>query len=152
MICIERCASFPYKQKDLFDLINDIKAYPTFLPYCHSAQILEESKQRMLAKLSIGKTPVHYDITTLNTLDAPNHIHIKLQDGPLQSLEGNWHFKTNEKKQCEVIFSLRIELINRFIEMATKKTIASIIDEIMQAIIDHSINKLDNEQNSTITK
>jgi coenzyme Q-binding protein COQ10 len=49
----------PYSRKELYSVIADISSYPTFLPYCNSAKILEwshpdNSQQRWPARALLG--------------------------------------------------------------------------------------------------
>ena len=79
----------PFKQKDIFNLVNDVEAYPDFLPWCSSAKIFEKTSDQVLAKLTLKKMGVSYELVTRNRLSPYNLIDIELVEGPLQSLKGN---------------------------------------------------------------
>ncbi|EIW82055.1 hypothetical protein CONPUDRAFT_53959 [Coniophora puteana RWD-64-598 SS2] len=49
---------FPYKPKELYDVIANVSSYPQFVPYCTNSRILQQYKQNgethMDAELSVG--------------------------------------------------------------------------------------------------
>ena len=51
---IQRSALLPYPARALFDLVNDVKRYPEFLPWCSASQVLEESESLMRAELTLS--------------------------------------------------------------------------------------------------
>ena len=71
---INRSALMPFKQKDIFNLVNDVEAYPDFLPWCSSAKIFEKTSDQVLAKLTLKKMGVSYELVTRNRLSPYNLI------------------------------------------------------------------------------
>ena len=108
----------PFKQKDIFDLVNDVEAYPDFLPWCSSAKIIEKSADYVLAKLTLKRVGVSYDLVTRNRLSPFDFIDIEFVEGPLQSLSGRWAFIELGDLGCKVEMSLSFELKKQLIDKA----------------------------------
>ena len=108
----------PFKQKDIFNLVNDVEAYPDFLPWCSSAKIIEKSSDCVLAKLTLKRVGVSYDLVTRNRLSPFDFIDIEFVEGPLQSLNGRWAFTELGDLGCKVEMSLRFELKKQLIDKA----------------------------------
>lgn len=108
----------PFRQKDIFSLVNDVEAYPDFLPWCSSAKILEKSSDCVLAKLTITRLGVSYDLVTKNLLSPFKFIDIEFVEGPLQSLNGRWVFTELGDLGCKVEMDLCFELKKQIIDKA----------------------------------
>ena len=108
----------PFKQKDIFNLVNDVEAYPDFLPWCSSAKIIEKSSDCVLAKLTLKRVGVSYDLVTRNRLSPFDFIDIEFVEGPLQSLNGRWAFTELGDLGCKVEMSLRFELKKQLFDKA----------------------------------
>ena len=53
---ITRTALVPFSAQQMFTLVNDVTAYPDFLPGCSGTQILEQSSEHMMASVDeIGR-------------------------------------------------------------------------------------------------
>ena len=52
---IEKSALVMYSSKEMFDLVNDVDAYPEFLPHCSDAKIITQQASGMPASLEISK-------------------------------------------------------------------------------------------------
>ena len=129
---INRSALMPFKQKDIFNLVNDVEAYPDFLPWCSSAEILEKTSDQVLAKLTLKKMGVSYELVTRNRLSPFNLIDIELVEGPLQSLKGEWLFTELGDLGCKVEMSLGFELKKRFIDKAMGSLLESAAEDMVR--------------------
>ncbi len=74
----------------MFDLVNDITAYPSRFSWCHSAQLFEHDEHRLMARLDVVVGAFRTWFITDNTLKRPSQIDMKLRDGPFKRLEGRW--------------------------------------------------------------
>ena len=55
MVTISRSALVEYSAQQMFDLINDIAAYPQFMPGCLGADIISQTDEVVEARLTLGK-------------------------------------------------------------------------------------------------
>ena len=77
----------------MFDLVNDVEAYPTRFPWCADAKILaREGDDVRIARLDLRFAGLTQSFTTRNTAERPHRLHMHLVEGPLKALEGEFTF------------------------------------------------------------
>lgn len=133
MASIERSALVSFSCQQMFDLVNDIEAYPQFVPGCVSATILEQSDDHKVAKLDISKAGIGKSFTTRNTLHAPERIDMQLVDGPFKRLSGGWQFQPLSENACKIVFKLDFEFSNRLLSMAFGRIFHEITSRMVDA-------------------
>lgn len=106
---IQRSALVLHSSERMYNLVNDVNAYPSFLPWCKEAVIINQSDHQMVATLGLSKGALMHKFTTKNQLQAPNQISIELVDGPFSKLKGNWQFVSLEQMACKVMLTLEFE-------------------------------------------
>ena len=101
---IKRSAMVRHSPEAMFDLVNDIEAYPQFMPGCVAARIIRNSSSRaddsgaggdedeVLAELCLSKAGISRRITTRNRLQHPRSITMQLERGDLAGLDARWEF------------------------------------------------------------
>ncbi len=107
---ISRSALVAYSAERMYDLVNDVQAYPEFLPWCGRTWVLESHGSEMVARIEVRKGGVVHAFTTRNSLHRPEKIHLSLVEGPFKNLEGVWHFAALDESACKVILELNFEL------------------------------------------
>ena len=93
----------------MFDLVNDVRAYPEFLPWCERASVTYVNDTRAEATLEIGVRGMTHKFATRNQLDRPRRIELELLSGPFRRLSGEWRFEAVEDDGCEVSLELDFE-------------------------------------------
>jgi ribosome-associated toxin RatA of RatAB toxin-antitoxin module len=134
MQTVTASALVAYSSQQMFDLVNNIEAYPQFMPGCVGARVLSRGDDWLEAELDLNKSGFNQSFTTRNQLTAPDLIHMQLVAGPFSRLEGYWRFKSLNESACKVEFELNFELQNRFLQMAAGKMFASISQQQVDAI------------------
>jgi len=74
----------------LFDLINDIESYPSFVPWCTHARVLSRSAREIVATIGVQRGPLQSEFTTRNELEQDRRVLMHLVSGPFKVLEGEW--------------------------------------------------------------
>ncbi len=74
----------------LFDLINDIESYPSFIPWCTHAKVLSQSEREIVATIGVKQGPLQSEFTTRNALEPGRRVLMHLVTGPFRVLEGEW--------------------------------------------------------------
>lgn len=92
MIQIRRSAIVRYSAAQMFDLVNDVEAYPRRFAWCSEAQVLERDANTLLARLDLRIAGMNTQFTTRNTLDPPQRIAMQLVEGQFRQLAGAWDF------------------------------------------------------------
>ncbi len=113
MIEIRRSAMVKYSPAQMFDLVNEVEAYPKRFPWCVSAAILERGTDVLVARLDLKFAGFHQSFTTRNMVNAPERLQMSLVDGPFRSLEGVWSFSALGDAGCKVAFALDFEYAGR---------------------------------------
>jgi ribosome-associated toxin RatA of RatAB toxin-antitoxin module len=115
MPTIQRSALVEHSAARMFALVNDIEAYPRRFDWCDSAQVLERSDERVVARLDLGLGSLRTWFTTENSLAPPHHIDMQLRDGPFRKLAGRWQFHALDECACKVTLTLDFEASNRLL-------------------------------------
>ncbi len=88
----EEQATLAYGADELFEVVADVRDYPSFVPWCSGARILREAQQEIIAGLVIGFGPFQESFTSQVTLDRPRQVRVHAIDGPLEHLANVWTF------------------------------------------------------------
>jgi ribosome-associated toxin RatA of RatAB toxin-antitoxin module len=133
MTTITRSSLVLYTPDQMFDLVNDVEAYPSFLPWCRDSKIISKSDDEISASLDLTKGGIHHVFSTQNKLVHGKSIDIKLIDGPFQHLEGHWQFDMIGNNQgCRIQLDMDFEFSNRLISMA----LGPIFTQISGSLVD----------------
>jgi ribosome-associated toxin RatA of RatAB toxin-antitoxin module len=121
MRTVHREAIVPHAAERMYELVNDIEAYPRFLPWCPEAEILEAGEQEIKARLTLSRGGLRRSFTTRNRLEPPTLMTMSLVEGPFSRLEGKWQFTSLGDHSCKVEFELEFTLQSRLLGMAVGK-------------------------------
>lgn len=111
MPSIEKKAISFFKPSELYALVTDIKAYPSFFPWCIAAEILkEQGPNHCTAKLAFKKKWFEFSLTTENMMTLNESIVMAQQQGPFKRFNASWKFH-NMDGGAEVVFVLNFELL-----------------------------------------
>jgi len=133
MPSISRSALVMHSCHDMYKLINDILAYPNFLPDCKESKIVAQQKDSMTAALLVSKGGISKWFTTKNTFVADQQINLQLVDGPFKSLTGSWELTALSDVACKVSLQLDYEFSNRLIALAFGGVFAHMANHMVQA-------------------
>lgn len=130
---ISRTALVPYSAEQMYQLVNDVKAYPKFLPGCSGSRVLDESASQMMAAVDVSKAGISKTFTTRNTLISNQSIVMQLVDGPFRKLIGGWTFTPVGDEACRIEFQLDFEFTNKLIELAFGRIFKELAGNMVQA-------------------
>ena len=82
----------PYRPEQLFDLVADVGKYPQFLPWCVAARVRSRTERELVADLTIGFGPFRETFTSRVTLDRPQRVKVRYENGPFRYLNNQWEF------------------------------------------------------------
>ena len=89
---IHRQALVRFTPEQMFDLVNEVEAYPRRFPWCLGASVSEHDGQHLVARLDLRFAGVTQHFSTRNTLDRPHSIRMQFVNGPFDWLHGVWQF------------------------------------------------------------
>lgn len=116
MVSVKRQVEVPYSCQAMYALVNDIGAYPEFVPYCGKSKIISQTDQLIVAELSLAGAGFEKCFTTANRLTPYSKIELSLVDGPFKSLTGFWHF-VETRAGCRVELELQFEFASSVLNM-----------------------------------
>jgi ribosome-associated toxin RatA of RatAB toxin-antitoxin module len=122
-----------YSASQMYDLVNDIRAYPEFLPMCDDIEIIKEGETEKEAILKIKSGFVKLDFGTHNTLVKDERIQINLVKGPFKTLTGDWKFKQLTDTTSEVSLNMEFTFENKFVEMALGPVFRGLAGKMLDA-------------------
>ncbi|MCK5334723.1 MAG: type II toxin-antitoxin system RatA family toxin [Gammaproteobacteria bacterium] len=133
MPLISRQSLVMYSPAEMYDLVNDINAYPEFLPWCKSSHIISQTEDMIEASVEIAKGSLNKSFTTRNLLQANKMIEMKLLEGPFKHLEGYWRFKPlKDPSACKITLDLEFEFNNKLVALA----VGPIFSKIANTMVD----------------
>lgn len=131
----------------MFDLVADIASYPEFLPGCSGAQIIEQTENVVVGKLDLSKAGVTQSFVTRNTNTPHTSITLALEDGPFESLGGEWRFDALSDEACRVSLDLTFQLRSGLLKMAASRLFESVANDMVDAMVKRA-NQLQKEKAS----
>ena len=135
---VERSALVPFSVEQMFAVVNDVRAYADFLPWCDQSEVLEENDAEMIARLSIARSGIRQSFTTHNRLLSPTSIDIRLVDGPFSHLQGSWRFDPLGTEGCKVMMRLSFSFNNKLINLAVSRVFETAVDTMVDAFCERA--------------
>ncbi|MEZ7985163.1 MAG: type II toxin-antitoxin system RatA family toxin [Pseudomonadales bacterium] len=129
---IQRSALLFHSAECMYDLVNDVAAYPKFVDHCVATEVIEHSETHMLATIALEKAGVALSFTTLNTLTRPTHIQLQLQDGPFTNFTGRWQFTALREGACKVSLYIEFEMKNA----VTSRLASGVLESVSHSLVD----------------
>lgn len=135
MPVINRHALVPYSAAEMFALVDDVEAYPQFLPWCRSARVWNRDDDQVRASVELAKGAIQKSFTTLNRLQHNKMIEMRLIEGPFHHLEGFWRFDnlgTGDDRACKVTLDLEYEFSSALLAM----TVGPVFNQVANKLVD----------------
>ena len=131
---IQRSALLPFSAQQLYQLINDVQAYPQYLDGCVGAELISSSDAHMEARLDLAKAGLKYSFTTRNSLTPYQSIVMELVDGPFNRFQGAWTITALSEQACKINLDLAFELKGKVMALAAKKLFEPVANNLVDAV------------------
>ncbi len=112
---IHRHALVRHSARRMFDLVNDVAAYPRRFTWCDASEVIAQDETSMIARLDVRAAGLRISFTTRNSMTRPTRIVLALEDGPFSEFGGSWTFQTLAEDACKVSLSLEFEVASKLI-------------------------------------
>lgn len=132
MTVIRREALVARAPERLFALVNAVERYPELFPWCRAVEVLERQPDMVAARLHVRASGVEFSFATRNTLDPPRHMRMTMIEGPLRSLDGDWHFHPYGDGGCRIELVLEFEPKSRLLGFATTLAFQRLADRMVE--------------------
>ena len=130
---ISKTTVVPYTSDEMYVLVNDIEAYPSFLPWCVEAKILSQHEESLTATLSMVLGKIKQSFTTENTMQDGSRIDIQLIEGPFKHLSGYWRFIQEDEQSCHIHLHMHFEFKNKIIKHTLGKAFYKVMDTLVES-------------------
>jgi len=134
MTIINRSALLPYRAVQLFDLVNDIEAYPNYMDGCVGASVLHREGQVMEARLDLAKGGIAQSFSTRNRMTEARQITLELLDGPFEYFQGCWEFHALGDSACKISLNLEFNVKNSVLGAATARLFDKVTNNLVDAV------------------
>ena len=131
---IQRSALLPFSAQQMYQLINDIEAYPQYLDGCVGAEMISQSAEHMEARLDLAKAGLKYSFTTRNRLTPCESIVMELVDGPFNHFQGEWRITALNDEASKINLDLAFELKGKVLTLAAKKLFEPVANNLVDAV------------------
>jgi len=132
---IARSAIVGCAAESFYELVEDVEAYPRFLPWCAAAQVRERGPQRMVATLTLAAKGLRHSFTTENTGQPGRSIDMKLLEGPFRHFAARWRFTPLRPLAAKVEFSLEYEFASRLLARLLEPVFSRLADDTVEAFV-----------------
>jgi ribosome-associated toxin RatA of RatAB toxin-antitoxin module len=132
---IARSAIVEHSALEMYALVEDIEAYPRFLPWCAAATVHERQPGRTKATLTIGVSGMRHSFTTLNDNRPGEAIDMRLVEGPFRRFAAQWRFVPLSPQACRIEFSLEYEFSSRTLGRLLSPLFDGIADSMVDAFV-----------------
>jgi ribosome-associated toxin RatA of RatAB toxin-antitoxin module len=130
---ISRSALVMHSVEDMYRIINDVLAYPKFLPDCSDSKIVSQDEQSMTASLLVSKGGLKKWFTTRNTFIQNQQIALNLVDGPFKTLKGTWQLTPLSDDACKIHLALEYEFSSKVFDLAFGRVFNNLANNMVQA-------------------
>ncbi len=118
MAVVQKSALVKFSAQQMFDLVNDIEAYPKFLPWCSGSRIIKRDDDFVEAELVISKAGFNKSFSTRNKIDNGRSMTVSLLSGPFSSMEGKWEFIPLRADASKISLDLEFEMSGKLASLA----------------------------------
>ena len=129
---VNRSALVPYSAREMFVIVDDVAAYPEFLKWCKSADVLERTDAVVQATLELQKGSLSNKFTTRNERNEFESIDISLVGGPFRHLQGGWSFTDLGNDGSKVALKLDFEFESMLVDMM----FGAFFEDICNSLVD----------------
>ena len=106
---IARSAIVEHAAPAMYALVENVEAYPQFLPWCRKAQVRERTALRTVATLAVGLKGLSYEFTTQNANRPQEAIDLQLLEGPFRHFAAHWRFSALGPGAARIDFAMEYE-------------------------------------------
>jgi ribosome-associated toxin RatA of RatAB toxin-antitoxin module len=130
---ISRSAIVEHSAAEVYALVEDIEAYPKFLPWCREARVHERAASETRATLTVGVSGLRQSVTTRNENRPAEAIDMRLVEGPFREFTATWRFSPLSALACRIEFSLQYEFSSRTLGRLLEPLFDRIADTMVDA-------------------
>jgi ribosome-associated toxin RatA of RatAB toxin-antitoxin module len=125
----------------MYELVNDIKAYPRYLPMISAVRMHSQTASALRATLTLSKGALNLSFTTDNIMKDSQEIRMNLVDGPFRKLKAVWTFEPVHGDGCEATFKVDFEFKNGLMAMAFGPLFRELTESLVEAFCQQAVKR-----------
>ena len=129
---ITRSAIVEHSAEQIYTLVEDIEAYPGFLPWCRETRV-QRGPDGTRATLTVGARGLRQSFTTLNENHPGESIDMRLVEGPFRHFGAAWRFRPLSAQACTIDFSLEYDFSSRALARLLEPLFESMANTMVDA-------------------
>ena len=129
---VHRSALVPYSADDMYALVEDVDAYPSFLPWCSDVEVHFRKGNVVEATLELHKGKLSKRFRTRNTMHPKKSMQLSLVGGPFRHLSGGWTFQPLGEVGSKVSLELEFE----FESLALDLLVGAFFENACNSLVD----------------
>ena len=133
MSSFHKQVTVPYTAAQMYDLVNNINAYSTFITLCVSSEVHEEQDHKLRATIKIAKGKIGFGFTTVNTMEKGRSIAMNLENGPFKTLTGVWRFTPLGEHECIISLHFDFDFSNKLLGVALGGLFKQVCDSMVES-------------------
>ncbi len=132
-------ALLPLPAATLFAVVNDVAAYPEYLPGCREVEIHrhEPGEMQVSVAVRIGDADgLNWEsrITTCNRYLKNRLIEMRLEAGGLRALSGRWDFHALAERACRLELALDLDFAVAALNVAAQPVLERGAERVIRAV------------------
>ena len=145
MALVEKSVLIGHSAERMYGLVNDVDAYPQFLPWCKATQVEYRDASLTRAAISVDYRGFRQTFRTENHTRPAELIEIRLVSGPFRKLDGTWRFTALSPSACRVDFRLHYEFSTRLLEVPAGPVFGYIANSLVDAFVKRAEQQYDGQ-------
>jgi len=136
---ISRSALVLYSAEEMFAIVEDVEAYPSFLPWCNEVEVHSREGDVVEVTLELHKGSLSKRFRTRNTLHRCEAMDLELVGGPFKRLSGGWNFQQLGEAGSKVALDLEFEFDSRMLDMIIGAYFEDICNKLVDAFTQRAV-------------
>jgi len=118
---------------EVFDVLNDVDDYQSFIPFCSQSTIIEEREDKIKASLQLSFLGASSEFISENTFKKNEFIDMEFVKGPFKTFHAKWFFNLINENETELKFQMTYSIVNPITEIMFSKNIDVVSQRIIEA-------------------
>lgn len=135
MTAIDRSALVAFTAQQMYDLVNDIEHYPSFMQGCKSAKVISQTELELVGELTLAKAGFSQSFTTKNSLEPGSKITMQLVEGTFKHFSACWQFKPLSDQACKISLQMEFSFSRGMVNFALEKLFNSSANNLVDAVV-----------------
>jgi coenzyme Q-binding protein COQ10 len=125
----------PHSAAQMYDLVADIRTYPTFLPWVSAIRVKSDTETEVLADMIVGFKALRETFSSRVIKTPKSAISVEYLDGPMKHLQNDWLFEDLPDGGSTVDFTVDFAFRNPIFEALAGQFFDSALRKMTGAFI-----------------